>query len=127
MAVTTAFGQFETIIRENLGNTVLNMRSPEVDDPAMRMMSTFQPLGLGGRDDSNPGWQARRKLKLTRGGLVTSGQWDQSVITGYGDNQDLPAVTFSTSVAPNPLDRPANPIHHDHLQSQARAWERDRG
>lgn len=107
MAVTTAFGAFETIIRENLGSGVLDLQLPEVDDPALPMIATMQPLGLGGRTDDNSGtWQARRKIKLSRGGLTEPGSFGGNTVTSMGDNSDLPIAMQATATAPDPEQVP---------------------
>lgn len=103
MAVSTAFDQFETILRENLGDAVINMVMEELDDPALRMMTTFQPLGLGGRQSSGTDiWEARRKVKLSRGGMVTGGTWAGNTISSLGDNDDLPIGQEASARAPDP-------------------------
>jgi hypothetical protein len=79
------------------------MQIPDVDDPAVAMIDTFEPLGLGGKnEDGNDNWEARRKLKLSRGGMVVGGGWAGNTVTGMGSGDILPVGQVATAKAPDP-------------------------
>ena len=103
MAITNAWEQFETILRENLGNAVENLRPEGISDPFLDMLPRMEPLGLGGRESSDSAmYAARRKVKISRGGMVTGGQWTGNNVTGMGANDDLPVGQEATALAPDP-------------------------
>jgi hypothetical protein len=103
MAVTTAFNQFATLIRENMGSSVLDLQLPEVDDPAVSMIATMEPLGKAGRHESGEDkWEARRKVKLSRGGMVVGGTFAGNTVKGMGSGDILPIGQVATAKAPSP-------------------------
>lgn len=104
--MANAFDQFETLIVENLGTSVLDMHMPEIDDPALNFMASAEPLGPGGRSDDGNYYEARRKLKLSRGGMITGGTFDGNTMTFGGANNDLPYGQTPTALAPDPAEVP---------------------
>lgn len=106
MAVTTAFGHVAQILRENLGDSVINLNLDDLDDPADRIIRTMKPLGLGGRPESGNIYEARRKIRLSRGAMVQGGSFDGNTIESLGANSDLPVRQRATAKAPNPEDVP---------------------
>lgn len=106
MAVTSAFGHVAQILRENLGDAVINMVIDDLDDPMDRAIRTFKPLGLGGRPETGNVYEARRKIRLSRGAMVQGGSFDGNTIESLGANSDLPVRQRATAKAPNPEDVP---------------------
>lgn len=102
MAISTAFDQFESIIHENMGNVVTDMQLPDVDDPAESFIASMEDLGPGGRPDSGDGWEASRRIKLSRGGMITGGEWGGNTIDALGKSDVLPIGQRATAKAPDP-------------------------
>lgn len=102
MAISTAFDQFETIIHENMGEVVVDMQLPDVDDPAESYIASMEDLGPGGRPESGDGWEASRRIKLSRGGMITGGQWGGNAIEALGASDVLPIGQRATAKAPDP-------------------------
>ena len=108
-----AFDQFQILIRENMGNASHNLTIPEVDDIAIRLMNSAEPLGLGGRTQGSTGaysgasgYEARRKVKLQRGGMVQGSGWAGNTLTMMGANSDTPVGQAADALAPDPTKVP---------------------
>lgn len=102
MAIVTAFDQFETIIHENMGSAVEDLKQPEIDDPGESFIASMADLGPGGRPTTGDGWEASRRIKLSRGGMLTGGEWGGNTIDALGKSDVLPIGQRASAKAPDP-------------------------
>ena len=90
-----SFDQFETLLREYISDTVVNLQLKD-DDPSWNMMDTFEPDTIGGKrvydtsaSEFPAGYEAQYRVKVQSGGRIASGKFAGNTLAMMGKDKHL--------------------------------------
>ena len=108
-----SFDQFQTLVRERLADAVLSVEFTDVTDPLWSMIGQFMPESMGGRreydtgaSDYPAGYEAKYKIKVQSGGLVTGGSFSGNTLVAMGKDSHLASGQGADALYPDPALAP---------------------